>query len=164
MGMFGESGFDANAKENNETNVLPAGDYDVVLVKSEQKTTKDGTGKYLSLDFQVTTGERQNAHIFTNLNLWLKEIDDKKRTAVKIAKAQLSELCRAVNVLNPKDAAELHNKPLRVKVAIREASGEFPAQNNITKFKPREFNAVAPPPMQPMATASADAPTSGSPW
>ena len=124
MASFGPSGFDANAPENNENNLIPKGEYQAVIVKSDLQETKDKTGKYLKLDFQICSGEYMNKHVFTNLNLWLAETDDKKKTAVKIAKAQMSELCRAVNVLNPRDSSDLHNKPLTIKVGVQEASGE----------------------------------------
>jgi hypothetical protein len=136
MAEFGDSGFDATAKENQKvSNCLPAGEYPAVLVASEKKQTKDGSGHYLKMDFQITSGEFQNQHIFSNCNLWLALTDDKKRTAVQIAKGQLSELCRAVGVLNPKDSKELHGIPLMIKLNAKE-NGEYGMQNNITKFSP----------------------------
>lgn len=155
---FGDEGFDSNAKENQkQNNCLPAGEYQAVLVASEKKPTKDGTGSYLKMDFQITSGEFQNQHIFTNCNLWLAATDDKKRMAIQIAKGQLSELCRAVGVPTPKDSRELHGIPMLIKLNAKE-NGEYGMQNNITKYSPA-------PRMQVAASAAAGpAPVGENPW
>jgi predicted RNA-binding protein YlxR (DUF448 family) len=164
MADFGAGGFNAQAPENNEGNqVIPAGEYDAVIVKSERKATKDGRGAYLSLDFQIVSGEFQNKHVFENLNIWLEESDEKKKTAVRIAKANLSELCRAVNVLNPKDSAELHNKPLRIRVVVDEGNAQYGKQNRIKGFKPRGFAAQSAPSPVPVGAGASSDPNQ-SPW
>jgi hypothetical protein len=162
MSMFGENGFDANAPENkNASNVIPAGDYQAVIVASEKKANTKGTGSYLKLEIQITGGEFQNRRLFENINLWLTGNDQKTQDAVKIAKAKLSELCRAVNVLNPKESAELHGKAFSMTLGVRDA-GEYGMQNNIKKFKPRTMAAVPTPPAPPanqpaMARSAPDA-------
>jgi hypothetical protein len=163
MADFGDGGFDSQAPENNDANVIPGGEYDAVIVKSEKTATKDGKGHYLKLDFQIVSGECQNKHVFENLNIWLPETDDKKKTAVKIAKANLSEICRAVGVLNPKDSAELHGKPLRIKVIVDEGNAQFGKQNRIKGFKPRGFAApTAAPELAAAAPVAAGA--TANPW
>lgn len=143
MASFGDDGFDSNAKENQkESNALPAGDYPAVLVASERKQTKDESGSYLKMDFQIIRGEFQNQHIFMNLNLWLAQTDEKKKMAIKIAKGQLSELCRAVGIGTPKDSTELHGIPLLVRLNVKE-NGEYGMQNNVTKFSPMPIAASA---------------------
>ena len=157
MADFGNDGFDSTAKENQKVNnALPAGEYHAVLVASEKKQTKDGSGAYLKLDFQIASGEFQNQHIFSNCNLWLALTDDNKRMAVQIAKGQLSELCRAVGVLNPKDSKELHGIPMLIKLNCKE-NGEYGMQNNIVKFSPM-------PNRQAAAPVSVPAAASDNPW
>lgn len=161
MADFGSEGFNAEAPENNQSNVIPEGEYDAVIVKSEKTDCKPPkVGAYLKLDFQIVSGEHQNKHVFQNLNLWLPENSDNNKTAVQISKGQLSAICRAVGVLNPKKSEELHNKPLRIKVGVRPAKGEYGPQNTITGFKPRGFAAPAPSPAPVAATAS----SSANPW
>lgn len=164
MATFGDSGFDAQAPENNDAgNVIPAGEYCAVIVKSEKVSCKEpGAGEYLKLDFQIVEGEQQNKHVFENLNVWLAETTDKKKTAVKIAKANLSAICRAVGVLNPKDSSELHGKPLRIKVVVDEGNAQFGKQNRIKDYKPRGFAAPqAAPPQQPVGAGVS---SSANPW
>lgn len=160
MAEFGDGGFNAEAPENNISNVIPAGEYEVVIVKSQKVDVKPPkVGAYLKLEFQIVNGEQQNKHVFHNLNIWLPETTENNKTAVQISKGHLSAICRAVGVLNPKDSAELHNKPLRIKVGVREAKGEYGPQNTITSFKPRGFAAPAAAPEAapvPVATGSAN--------
>ncbi len=114
-------GFDANDPKNKApSNALPKGEYKAVLVKSERKATSAGDGFYLDCDFQIVSGEFQNKHIFHKLNLWL---HPSKSQAIQIAKGQLSELCRAVGVPNPKDSSDLHNKAVIIKLTVKESAG-----------------------------------------
>lgn len=130
--MANLSGFNANDVEpSTGFDCLPAGEYDVVITDSDMKTTKDGSGQYLKLEFAVLSGPFQNRRLFTNLNLM-----NKNATAVQIAKGNLSAICRAVGVLTPGDSSELHGKPLTVKVTVRK-DAEHGDQNDIKAFKPR---------------------------
>ena len=130
------SGFDANNVQPNEGfTPLPAGEYDAIIVESEMKPTKDGTGKYLQLKLQILNGAYQNRTLFDRLNLV-----NKNDTAVQIAKGTLSAICRAVNVLTPNDSSELHSKPLSIKVAIRNDQNGNP-QNEVKGYKSRHTQA-----------------------
>ena len=118
--MASLQGFDASKVDPGSSfPVMPAGEYDVVIVGSEMKTTNNGNGSYLKLEMQVLGGEFQNSRLWDNLNL-----SNPSEKAVQIARGKLSSICRAVGVLTPQDSSELHNKPLRVKVAI-EKLGEI---------------------------------------
>lgn len=144
-------GFDANAPENRSTrSVLPAGEYRACLVSSDRKACKSGNEYYLNLDFQILSGDFQNQHIFARLNLWL---DKSKSTAIQIAKGQLSELCRAVGVPTPKDSTELHNKPVIVKVKVK--NGDQGEQNEVAGFKPATVQAATAPQPAPRESQAA---------
>lgn len=125
-------GFNANDVEPNEAfSAMPAGDYDVIIMASEMKATKAGTGKYLEIQLQVLSGTYQNRRIFDRLNLV-----NQSDVAVQIAKGTLSSICRAVGILEPKDSAELHNKPLTAVVKVRkDLDGN--SQNEVKGYKPR---------------------------
>jgi len=125
-------GFNAAEVEPNEAfTALPAGDYPVIIIASELKATKAGTGKYLELQLQVLEGTYQNRRLFDRLNLQNPSAD-----AVRIAKGTLSAICRAVGVLEPKDSAELHTKPLMATVkVVKDREGNN--QNEVTGYKAR---------------------------
>jgi len=153
-GNLSDLGFDARTTEPRAAfDVLPAGDYDVVIVNSEKKPTKAGDGAYLELTLQVCNGPHQNRKLFDRLHLW-----NASEKAVAIARGTLSAICRAVNRLNPGDSAELHNLPgLRCKVAVKEdvQRGKY---NEVKGYADR--HAKAP---QPMAQAQPAQQPSGNP-
>ena len=126
------SGFDASKVDPGEGfDVLPAGEYDVVITKSERKATKDGTGAYLNLEMQVLNGQFQNRRIYDLLNLW-----NQSEKATTIARGTLSAICRAVGVLTPNDSSDLHLKPMRVKIKIDKQEG-YDDKNKVVAYKPR---------------------------
>jgi hypothetical protein len=153
--MAGLDGFDARTVEPNQGfDVMPAGEYDAVIVASEVKPTSAGDGKYLKLELQILNGQFQNRKVWDQLNIW-----NPNAQAVQIAKGQLSALCRAINVLTPQDSGELHNKPLRIKLAVKK-DAEYGDKNVVKAYKPRQSGPVAPA-SAPVSQAPAPA---GNPW
>ena len=143
------TGFNPLEHEPPKFDVLPAGDYDVVIVESSVKPTKSGKGSYLELKFQVITGPHQNRFLWDRLN-----IDNESEKAQAIARGQLSAICRAVNVLSVNDSHELHMKPLKATVKVGKDSDGNPT-NEIRAYKPRHANGGTPaaPIAPPLATA-----------
>lgn len=133
--------FDATQVEpSTEFEPIPAGKYVAVMVDSELKATKAGTGKFLELVFQVIEGEFKGRKVWSRLNL-----ENPSQVAVKIARAELSSLCRAVSVLQPKDSCELHNLPLVLTVK-QETGPDGEVRNVVRGYAKRENgNGVAPP-------------------
>ena len=155
------NGFDASQVNPNSFDVLPASEYEAVIVGSEMKATQAGDGRYLNLELQVISGEYQNRKLWDRLNLV-----NPSEKAVEIARGTLSAICRAVGVLTPQDSSELHMKPLRIKVVVRK-SDEYGEQNEIKAYKPRQ--AAQPP--APVASAAVprheqyvEAVGAGDPW
>ena len=133
-------GFNAADVEPQSFETLPAGDYEVAIVGSIVQANKAGTGKYLSLEMQVVSGQHKGRKLFDRLNLW--NPNDK---AVEIAKGTLSSICRAVGVLTPNDSADLHNRPLVASVKI-EKSDQYGDKNVIRGYKRRNgFGSPAKP-------------------
>lgn len=136
--------FDANAKENNPSNALPAGEYAAVLVTSSRPDGKN----YLKCEFQIASGEFQNRKLFHYFNLFHANQEPRD-----IAKGQFSQFCRAVGVLTPKDSSELELKPLIIKINAKD--GGDGVRNNIIKFSPKPLSAPAPAPAPTTQTAGA---------
>lgn len=134
------NGFDANNVEPAaDFEPIPAGKYHAAITESETKPTKAGTGHYLQLTFEVLDGEYKGRLLWARLNM-----DNPNAVAVQIAKAELSSICRAVGVMQPRDSVELHNLPLIVNVRLKRRSdtGEF--GNEIKGYAAKESNAPAP--------------------
>lgn len=128
------NGFDANQVEpSTGFDPVPAGKYLAVITNSEMKSNKAGTGQYLELTFEIQEGEHQNRLLWARLNL-----DNPNATAVQIARAELSAICRAVGVMSPSDSAELHDLPLVINVRCkkREDTGEI--NNEIKGYAARQ--------------------------
>lgn len=125
---MGDLNFDANEHEPQSFDALPAGWYAAILTSAKWRQTKAGTGEYLEFSLQVTKGRYQNRKLFARLNL-----KNPNPQAVQIANGELSSICRAVGVLTPQDSSELLNKPLLVRVKVRDYQGE--PRNETAGFK-----------------------------
>lgn len=117
---------------------VPAGKYEALITTSEMKPTKAGTGQYLELTFQIIAGQYKNRIIWSRLNL-----DNPNATAVKIAKAELSAICRAVGVLQPRDSADLHNLPLIIDVRCKKRPDTDDITNEVKGYRPKQPAAPA---------------------
>ena len=151
-----ELNFNANEVEPTTAfEPLPAGKYLATITESVLEATKAGTGHFLRLTFTLADGPHRGRTLFARLNL-----HNPNTVAVQIAKAELSAICRAVGVMQPKDSIELHNLPLIivVKCVTRKDNGEI--TNEIKGYEKRQAEAVTQPVQQPGADT---APWAGAP-
>lgn len=124
--------FDPNSVEPAaDMSAMPNGEYVAMIIDSEVVTAKSGNGKYLKLTFQVIEGEYSKRYVWHNLNLW-----NNNETAAKIAAQQLAAISIAVDHMGQVvDSAELHNKPMVIKVAFIPPSDGYKEKNEIKAFK-----------------------------
>lgn len=124
--------FDASqvAPDAGQMDAIPAGWYNVSMDQSEMKPTKDGSGAYLECRFNVLDGQHASRKLFSRLNL-----RNANPVAQEIAFKQLSAIAHAVGILQVQDSGQLHGHPMKVKVKLRAASGEYEASNEISAFK-----------------------------
>ena len=132
--------------------VIPAGWYNAQIDQSEMKPTKDGSGAYLELRFSILDGQYVNRKVFTRLNL-----RNANPVAQEIAYRQLSAICHAIGVLQVQDSQQLHGRPLKIKVRVRAASGDYEASNEISAFKSINEQVDGP-------VGGAPATAGGAPW
>jgi len=118
---------------------VPAGKYVAAITESEMKPTKAGTGQYLQLTFQVIDGEYKGRLLWARLNL-----DNPSAMAVKIARSELSAICRAIGVMAPKDSLDLHNLPVVIKVGCKKREDTGEVTNEIKGYEARQRAAAAP--------------------
>jgi hypothetical protein len=143
--MASLQGFDArNVEPTKSFDPLPAGKYAAVIIDSEMKPTRAGTGEYLQLTFEVIDGPHKGHRVWSRLNLV-----NPNAQAVQIGQAELSSVCRAVGVLAPSDSVDLHNLPLviQVKCTKRKDTGEI--TNEIAGYHPRDAHAPLQAPVPP---------------
>ena len=145
-------GFNANEVEpQSGFEPIPAGEYEAVITRSEEKTTRNGLGQFLQLEFEIVGGDYNGRKLWTNLNL-----QNPNARTVEFARTELSAICRAVNVLQPKDPADLYNIPLiiSVKQKMNESTGEM--GNAIKGY--RDKGSAPKNPVAPTASAQQKAP------
>lgn len=135
-------GFDASkVQPASDFTPVPAGKYEAVITSSEMKATKSGSGHLLELTFEIIEGEYAKRLLWARLNL-----DNPSTAAVEIARAQLSAICRAVEVIKPTDSSELHDLPIMVTVMCKKRADNGEIVNEIKGFsKIEKLEAVAQP-------------------
>lgn len=139
---------------------IPDGDYEVVIVASQNKPTKAGTGSYLELKCQVASGEYAKRLLWTRLNL-----KNPNPAAVEMAKRELSSICHATGVLRPKCKEDLHNIPVIVRVTKRD-DGRGGQTNEIKGWMSKAQTEAATAAQPAAQAAEAAQPTSAGarPW
>lgn len=131
--MANLNNFDANQVDPAASfEPLPAGKYTAAITDSEMRPTKNGGGSYLQLTFTILEGEYKGRFLWGRLNL-----NNPNATAVKIAKSELSSVCRAVGVMTPKDSLELHNLPLLITVKLKKRDDTGELTNEIKGYEPK---------------------------
>jgi len=132
--------FNANEVDPNFAfEAIPAGKYLAVITESEMKSTKSGAGQFLQFTFQVIEGEHKGRLLWARLNL-----DNPNSTTVKIARAELSAICRAVGVMAPKDSIELHNIPVVITVGHKKRDDTGELTNVIKGYAKKDAPATRP--------------------
>ena len=136
--------------------VLPAGEYTMQIIKSEIRETKAGTGWYLQLEFDVLSGPCAPGRKFWD-RLNLKNTNEQ---AEQIAQRQFHAIYTALGMdFPPDDSEKLHFKPLRVAIKHKEnKQGNLEAQ---PKYLPLNQAAPASAPAAPAVAPSGAAPK---PW
>ena len=117
---------------------IPAGKYLAAITESEMKATKNGSGSYLQLTFTIIEGQHKNRVLWARLNL-----DNPNATAVRIAQAELSAICHATGVMQPRDSADLHNLPLMITVKLRKREDTGELTNEVKGYERKGGGAAA---------------------
>ena len=132
--MANLNGFNAQEVEPSSTfDPLPAGKYLAVITGTEMKPTKNGDGSYLEIEFTVLEGEHKDRKVWDRLCL-----NHPNPQTVKIARGNLSALCRAVGVMQPRDSVELHNIPLMVTVKLKKREDTGDLTNEVKGYAKKE--------------------------
>jgi hypothetical protein len=118
---------------------IPAGKYLAAVTASQMKPTKAGDGSYLELELTILEGPCKGRKVWNRLCL-----NHPNAEAVKIARSNLSALCRAVGVMQPKDSVELHNLPLLVTVKCKKRDYTGEMTNEVRGYAKKQAAAGQP--------------------
>ena len=131
--MANLNGFDARTVEPTaDFEPIPAGKYLAAITASEMKVTKKGDGSYLQLEFTVLDGDCKGRKVWDRLC-----INHPNDLTQKIARGNLSAICRAVGVMQPGDSVELHNIPLVISVKCKKRQDTGELTNEIKGYEPK---------------------------
>jgi hypothetical protein len=127
--------------------VLPKGNYDAVVTKSEWGRTKDGTKGMWTVETVITTGEHAGTKRTGNITVSLTKNDgSSNEKGLGMMFRQLSSL----GVPVPPDqqpfwqlgwteqqvAQSMVGKPVMLRITVREAEGDYPERDQIRDFLP----------------------------
>lgn len=111
--------FDPTAIEpDRPSEPLPPGTYTVVVVETEVRETKAGTGTYLNVEMEVIDGDHKGRRIWDRINL-----RNPNEQAVEIGMRRLSSICRILGLERLPNSELLHGKTLAVTVYHRDRGG-----------------------------------------
>jgi len=83
---------------------LQAGSYKCEIIKTDVMATKDGHGRYVSLQFRIKEGDYKGRIIFQRLNTL-----NRSTKCEEIGKKQLSSLCHSIGIESFDDTDEMLN-------------------------------------------------------
>jgi len=109
---------------------LPPGWYTATITGAEIKATKDGSGEYIKVRYDITGPSHQGRVVFGNLN-----IKNASAKAEEIGRQQLGEIMRAIGVPRLTDTDQLIGGALSIKLDVRAATDQYAAQNEVRGFK-----------------------------
>jgi hypothetical protein len=135
---------------------LPPGWYNANITAAELKPTKDGSGQYIKVRYDITGPAHQGRVVFGNLN-----IKNASVKAEEIGRQQLGDVMRAVGLATLQDTDQLIGGSLSIKLDIRPATEQYQAQNEVRGFK--AINGAAPAMAVPAAPSAASAPGKAAP-
>lgn len=131
MSMLESLNFDASQVEpSTGFDPLPEGSYLVMVTKAEEKPTKSGSGVQLVLELRVLEGKYAKRTLFHRINL-----TNPNAECVKIGRAELSAVCRALGVMTPKAAFEFCNRQCKVSVKVAQRSDGKGLTNEVHKWE-----------------------------
>lgn len=134
--------FDATAVEAQapatERTLLPEGFYNAIITATELKETKAGTGAYIRTEYTIIDGTHAKRKVWSNFN-----IRNSNPEAQRIGLSQLSSCCQAIGLPGISDTEQLHCRPLKIKVAVRQ-SEQYGDQNEVKGFAKSDLSVAAP--------------------
>lgn len=124
--------FDASQVQPSEGGfeALPAGWYNAAIDESVMKPTRDGMNAYLQLRFNIVDGQYQGRKVFVRLN-----IQNSNPVAQEIAYKDLSAICHATGQINVGDSQQLHNIPMKIRLKLKAAEGQYEASNEVSAYR-----------------------------
>jgi hypothetical protein len=140
---------------NNNFEPIPAGNYNAQVAEADLVPTKDGSGQYIKMKLAILGPSHEGRVLFSNIN-----IRNKSTQAETIGLQQLGDIARAIGLQAVSDTDQLVGATMQIKVAVKAATGDYAASNEVKGYKAIAGQASAPfaasfsPPPPPAAASS----------
>ena len=128
---FLDEAFDVNSLPQSDNNFdpLPAGWYTTKIAGAEIKATKNGTGQYISVRYDIIGPSHQGRVVFGNIN-----IKNSSPKAEEIGRMALGELMRAIGLARVTDTDQLIGGNVQIKLAVKQDEN-YGDRNEVKAFK-----------------------------
>jgi len=128
---FLDEAFDVNSLPQSDNNFdpLPAGWYTTKIAGAEIKATKNGTGQYISVRYDIIGPSHQGRVVFGNIN-----IKNANPKAEEIGRQSLGELMRAIGLARVTDTDQLIGGNVQIKLSVKQDE-TYGDKNEIKGFK-----------------------------
>lgn len=140
MSKFGQTYDVTDLPEGSAGEPVPAGTYLARITEAEIKETKNGTGSYIKLRWDIAGPTHEGRVVFDNIN-----IKNDSQKAEEIGLSQLRSLLVALGLARVSDTDELLNGVAQIKVAIGKAQEGYEPSNEVRTYKAAE-GSVPPTP------------------
>ncbi|PCI28929.1 hypothetical protein COB55_03060 [Candidatus Wolfebacteria bacterium] len=121
-----------NTEDVPSVSLVPDGDYNCEISKSEVRDTKSG-GEQVIFSFKITEGEYKNSIIRHSLNM-VNHGENKAKTE-EIALQHLKQIQLAVDRPKERESEKLHGITLNIKTEIYDDEYYGEKRNKITAFR-----------------------------
>jgi hypothetical protein len=121
--------FLADIPETQKMGLVPDGWYQSVIETADLRTTKDGSGKYISVRFSIIGPNYANRSVFVNLN-----IVNKSSVAEAIGREELGKIMRSCGMDTISDTDELIGAPVEIQVKSKKEPG-YDDRNIVSDYR-----------------------------
>jgi len=137
-------------KPSGEKALFPAGDYIGVCIDSDVKETKNRTGKYVYLKWQIVDGAKKGAIYEDRLN-----VENQTPTAQNMSRASLKSLQKALKFRDEQmyETSNIHNTPVKLVIRQYESKSSGKMENGVS-YHPADGSSPSPQPTQSQPSAS----------
>ena len=136
----------ADIQETQKMGLVPDGWYQSVIEMADLRTTKDGTGKYISVRFSIIGPDYANRSVFANLNIVNKSI-----VAEAIGREELGKIMRSCGLETITDTDEIIGAPVEILVKSKKEVG-YDDKNIVSDY--RQISSKAPVDMPKIPSAN----------
>jgi Protein of unknown function (DUF669) len=142
MSDLGENFNTQDYGDRQEYQLIPAGEYPMMVVHSEMKDTKDMMGKFLYTELAIVGGQYDGRKVFERFNLF-----NQNAQAQQIGREAFADLVKACGFQNVGNSEQLHNIMVIGVVGIQQpkAGSAYGPSNTIKKYHPAGTTNQAPP-------------------